>query len=77
MFNIFRGFNLRGGLVFFCEWADTVLCIFVLLNKYFYLIFSGVFQDHIKYLLCITTANYITILGVCFSETNSGKLNSP
>jgi len=31
----------------------------------------GVFQEHIRYLLCITTANFITISGVCFSQENT------
>eukprot|EP00794_Sanderia_malayensis_P007706 gene7706-8543_t len=34
----------------------------------------GVFQDHIKFLLCITTPFNVVVLGVGFAEENDGKV---
>ena len=54
-------------LAYFDGLGDTILSVGMLEPK------KGIFQPHIKQLLCLTTAVEIVLLGVTFSEVNKGN----
>ena len=45
-----------------------------LLNLKIFLFITGIFQDHIKFLLCLATAVDVVLLGVSFSEASRGTI---
>ena len=53
-------------LAYFDGLSDTIVSVALLPPK------SGIFRPHIKYLLCLTTAVEIVLLGVTFTESGSG-----
>lgn len=52
-----------GDLAYFDGLSDTILSVALLQPK------KNIFQPHIKYLLCLTTAVEIVLLGVSFGKT--------
>ena len=53
-------------LAYFDGLTDTIVSVALLTPK------SGIFRPHIKYLLCLTTAVEIVLLGVTFTDEGSG-----
>ena len=53
-------------LAYFDGLSDTIVSVALLLPK------SGIFRPHIKYLLCLTTAVEIVLLGVTFTNPTGG-----
>ena len=53
-------------LAYFDGLSDTIVSVALLTPK------TGIFRPHIKYLLCLTTAVEIILLGVTFTDGGSG-----
>ena len=53
-------------LAYFDGLSDTIVSVALLTPK------SGIFRPHIKYLLCLTTAVEIILLGVTFTDGGCG-----